>query len=231
MHKKPHLLLVVGDPLARAVYLEQLAAAGATCTVIETPEELGGMPDENEFCGMMLDLYDFVRLSSQHKATLKEYAIVLPTIKLYLESATNAVRINYSSFEDVCTRSVADFVQMCATFPGRAIRREQRYSIFLNAMLGEHLTIVTNLSRRGCFIFTTDESLRVGDTVSFSTVELGDQTPIRCVIRRKVEWGSEYLSAGVGVEFLSMTEPQRTRLDAIITEYVKNRIKLLEGTL
>ena len=221
MNKNPHLLLVVSDSKARNCYVERLEKLSAEHSIIQAPEELADQSIANEFNGIMLDVHSFVRLSSTQKETIKEYTQILPTLKLFINQTNNDVIINHSSFDDENAKSFEGFIKACAALPARTIRREQRYGFYMNAIMGDCHTTITDISRRGSFIFGIEISHKVGDEITISPKELTDQTPIKCLVRRKLEWGSRFLPAGIGVEFLSMTEAQTAELESLISDYAK----------
>ncbi len=226
-----NFLVVTGDCAATNRYIEELKAIDACYVIIETPEELNSLTKHTEYCGMMVDSNSFDRLSAIQKATIKEYAIVLPTAKLSFDPENDDLTILNLNFEGACTESIKDFADLCATFPARSIRREPRYNVLLNAVLDNNMTLITDISKSGCFIFTADKSLKEGDKVEFSTTDLGDRTPITGLIRRKVEPGNDGVIPGIGVDFLFMTETQKINMAALLTKYLKRMIKLLEGKL
>src|ERR1039457_3624239 len=169
---------------------------------------------------MMVDSDCFERLSPLNKATIKENALVLPTVKYDCDPETGDLKINKLSYEGTCMESIDDFVKSCTTSPARSLRCDPRYNIELNAMLGDYLTLITDISKSGCYIFTIDETLQLGDEIAFSTTGLGDQTPIVCLIRRKIDWENDGVVPGIGVDFLTMTAAQRKNLDALLLRSV-----------
>jgi len=222
MFQAPHFLMLVGDlQAAKSCYIEKLNAVGATYNIIETPEELHELPRKNGFHGMMLDVHSVVRLSGTQRAAIKEYALVLPTLKLFLDPKTREMVVNQSNIDEICPRNFDSFVKICTTLPARSIRREKRYQTYLNVVQDNHRANITDISRRGCFIMTTETSHLIGEEMYISIVELQDQTLIRCIVRNKVEWGNKYVAAGIGVEFASMTDQQQSELDTIVTEYAE----------
>jgi Tfp pilus assembly protein PilZ len=72
------------------------------------------------------------------------------------------------------------------------------------------------------------DSFQLGGEILITVKEFNDQTPIPCIIHRRVEWGSMEQAAGIGVEFLSMTEIQRSELEALLAECMKKIEKDLE---
>jgi hypothetical protein len=226
---KPHFLLVVSSSVAKGHYFDKVESAGATCKFIEGIEDLYSAQQQDTFHGIMFDIHSMLKLSRQDRIALKECCKALPTLKHFLHPETNNMVINYSSFDECAIIGLEDFVERCARLPGQRLRREPRYNIFMNVVLNGCLTNVTNISRRGSYILTTEESLKTGDEVSVSLEEVSDRTPIRCVIKRKVEWGCKYQAAGIGVEFLSMTDSQQSELDSILQSLNKKMEHILDN--
>lgn len=48
-------------------------------------------------------------------------------------------------------------------------------------------------------MLTTIDCYEIGDKISIMIKEFSDQTPISCIIHRRVEWGEMEKAAGVGV--------------------------------
>ena len=115
-----------------------------------------------------------------------------------------------------------------AWFPSCGIRRERRYNTVLNATLDKHLVNIDNISKQGCFVLTTIDSFQIGEDISITIKEFSDQTPISCIIHRRVEWGSKDKAAGIGVEFLSMSEIQRNELGVLLAKCEKKMEKELQ---
>jgi hypothetical protein len=227
--EKPHFLLVVSNPVAKKHYIDKLETVGATCKIIEGPEDLYSVQQQEMFHGIMLDIHSVLKLSCQDRVALKACSKALPTLKHFLHPETNNLIINYSSFDESTINNLKDFVERCSSLPGRRLRREPRYNIFLNVVLDGCLTHITNISGRGSYILTTDKSLQAGDEISITLEELSDQTPIRCIIKRKVEWGSKFQAAGIGVEFISMTDTQRSELDSILQGFNEKMEHILDN--
>jgi Tfp pilus assembly protein PilZ len=225
---KPNFLLVVDNPAARDHYLNKLKNVGATCKTIEGPEDIYSVQQQDLFHGLMIDVHTLLRFSSPKRAVIKDYSSALPTIKHFFHPETNNLIVNFSSLDDSTIDNIEDFVRTCARQPGRRLRREPRYNIFLNVVLNGHLTHIANISRRGSYILTTDGSLGTGDEVSITIDELRDKTPVKCMIRRKVEWGSKYQVAGIGVEFVSMTDSQRSELDTVLQGHIERMENILD---
>ncbi len=227
-HGKPHFLLVVNNTAARKHYVERLETIGASCKIIEGEGELYSVQQQDEFHGIMIDVHSVLKMPVQQRAVIKEYSNALPTLKHFFHPETNNLIVNYSSFDGSAINNLEEFVRACAKLPARVLRREPRYNLFLNVVLNGQRTHISNISRRGSYILTTDESLMPGDEISITIDELTDRTPLRCIIRRKVEWGTRFQAAGIGVEFVSMTQKQRSELDAILQGFVARMDKLLD---
>ncbi len=75
------------------------------------------------------------------------------------------------------------------------------------------------------------DSFQLGDEIPITVKEFADQTPIACIIHRRVEWGSKEQAAGIGVEFLSMTDLQRNELEALLEECATKMEKDLEMSI
>jgi Tfp pilus assembly protein PilZ len=230
MHAAPHLLLVANIQAESHHYTEKLKALGATCHVVKNLEDLGRTPPHSVFHGMLVDLNSFFRIPRKERTFFKEHALVLPTLKLILDQKNKTMEINQTSLDENHVPGINEFISKCAAAQPRAIRRSQRYKIFLNVKFDTHIANTADISRSGCFIFTTETSYKAGDNMFVYFMELSDQTPIPCKVMRSVNWGNKYLPAGIGVDFISMTELQRSELEAIFSVNVEKDEKMRHWT-
>jgi Tfp pilus assembly protein PilZ len=218
MNKTPHFLAIINNDKAKKNCLEQLKTNNATYDFIEKLEDLSKIPVSTKFHGIIIDIHRLFQLSSLDRAFLKLYASELPTLKFVWNVKNDSLVVTHTSLVDLEKKDLSAFVKNCSQLPACAIRRERRYSVILNAMIDELLVNINNISKHGCFVMTTINSFNIGDEILLTVKEFNDEPPIPCLIHRIVEWGNKDLAAGIGVEFLSMTEIQRTELDTILSE-------------
>jgi len=225
MIKSAHFLSVIkNDDIAKRCR-DFLGSLDATCDNIKNLEDLGTIPTYTRFNGIMLDLHSLFKLSTLDRAFLKLYATELPTLKFVWDNKNDSMMITQTSLDDGKLKDFNGFVKKCKLLPACAVRRERRYSIHLNATLDKHLVNINNISKHGCFVLVTLDSFQLGDEVFITVREFSDQAPIPCIIHRRIEWGSKEQAAGIGVEFLSMTEMQRSELDVLLEECAKKMEK------
>jgi Tfp pilus assembly protein PilZ len=217
MREDPHLL-VVANPQVEAHYVQLLSTLGAACHVISTLDDLGRTPPHSEFHGMVVDIHSFFKLQRSDRAFIKEHSSIIPTLKFFMNPKGFLV-VNKTTLQDNQVHGIEEFVGKCATLKARVIRKTKRYKICLNVKLEDYLTNTLDVSKSGCFIFIADESYKVGQDIFVYFNELSDKTAIQCKIMRRVDWGNKYLAAGIGVDFVSMTESQRIQLGSILSEY------------
>lgn len=227
MNTTPHLL-VVADTREKTTISEMLADFDATCHVVHTMEDLAKTPPRSEFHGMMIDLHSFFSIPRKEREYFKEHALALPTLKVYFDPRKKTFAVNKLTRKENHTLNLQNFLSECADMRPRKIRRSQRHKIFLNVTLDNQTSNTSDISRNGCFIFTTGETYNPGDEISIRLLELSDQTPIPCTIMRKVHWGAKFTPAGIGVDFISITEAQRDELEAIFLEHYAEKEALAE---
>jgi len=218
MNESPHFLTVIENDFVRKHCEEFLRTLDATCDNIKKLDDLSTIPVYTKFNGMILDVYTLFKLSGLDRAFLKLYASGLPTLKFVWNVKNDSMMITQTSFDDGVTRDFTSFVNKCNLLPACAVRRERRYNVILNAMLNEHPVNINNISKQGCFVLTTSSSFQLGDEIPLNIREFTDQTPIPCIIHRHIEWGRKEQAAGIGVEFLTMTDSHRSELDALLAE-------------
>lgn len=231
MNKSHHFLSVIENDAVIKRCGDALRTLNATCDNIKKMEDLSTIPIYTRFNGILLDLHSLFKLSRLDRAFLKINASDLPTLKFVWNFKNESIMITQTSLDDGETKDFIGFVKKCKLLPARAVRRERRYSIHLNAMLDKHLVNINNISKQGCFVLTTMDSFQLGGENLITVKEFSDQTPIPCIIHRRVEWGSKEQAAGIGIEFLSMTEIQRSELDALLTECAKKMETDLEMSI
>jgi len=231
MNKSSHFLSVIKNADIAKRCVEALASLEATCDNIKKLEDLSTIPTYTRFNGILLDLHSLFKLSTLDRAFLKLHASELPTLKFVWDYKHDSMMITQTSLDDGEVKDFNRFIEKCKLQPACSVRRERRYGIHLNATLGEHLVNINNISKHGCFVLTTLGSFQLGDEVYLTVKEFSDNTPIQCIIHRRVEWGSKEQASGIGVEFLSMTEIQRNELEAWLEECAKKMEKDLEMSI
>ncbi len=228
MIKTPHFLTIIKNDDVRKHCEEFLRTLDATCDNIKKLDDLSPIPVYTKFNGMILDLHTLFKLSALERAFLKSYASGLPTLKFVWNIKNDSMVITQTSLDNGVTKDFTGFVNGSKLFPACAVRRERRYDVILNATLNRNLVNINNISKQGCFLLTTLDSFHLGDEILLSIKEFTDQTPIPCIIHRQIEWGCKGQAAGIGVEFLSMTDLQRGELEALLAECAQKMEKDLE---
>lgn len=221
MSQQTNFLLVVGDCPEREEYLN-LFQNKATCDIIESIDDLATIPKDHDFSGIVLDVRTYLRLNRADKLAFAQYLNMIPTIKLSYTNHETPGKFNVVSTIGCKCSDVSEFIDECSRREGRKIRRDSRIDIYCNVIINSdnQKSNTANVSTGGCFIFTTRE-YNVGDELTITTLELGDQTPIPCTIRRFIDWGNRYLAAGIGVEFLSLTEDQKKELGTLMESHLQ----------
>ncbi len=231
MNKSPHFLSVIKNDDARKHCGEVLRALGATCDNIKKLDDLSAIPVNTKFNGIMLDVNTLFKLSGLDRAFLKLYASGLPKLKFVWNFKNDSMMITQTSLDGGMAKDFTSFVNKCKLLPASAIRRERRYDVILNATLNGHQVNINNISKQGCFVLTTMDSFQLGDEIPVKFKEFTDQTPIPCLIHRRVEWGRKEQAAGIGVEFLSITDVQRSELEALLAECAQKMERDLEMSI
>ena len=176
MNTTPHLL-VVANTREKASIAEMLTAFDATCHVVHTLEDLGNTPPRSEFHGMMIDLHSFFKIPRKEREYFKEHSLALPTLKVYFNPHEKTLVINKSTQNNNRAQNLHDFITECAETKPRKIRRAQRHKIFLNVTLAEQMSNTADISRNGCFIFTTEEACKPGDEIHVRVLEFTRPDP------------------------------------------------------
>jgi Tfp pilus assembly protein PilZ len=217
MNKSPHFLSVIKNDEVSKHCRDVLATHNATCDNIKKFDDLNKLPSHTRFNGIMLDLHSLFKLSTLDRAFFKLHVRNFPTLKFVWNPRNGSIMVTQTSLDDVNVKDINEFVKHCKRITPCGVRRERRYSTVLNATLNDHLVNIDNISKHGCFVLTTIESFQIGEEVSITIKEFCDQAPISCIIHRRVDWGEKDNAAGIGVEFLSMTETQRNELGELLS--------------
>lgn len=215
-----HILLLANkDCPASGVYQALLAANGNTCDIINDPGQIAEAQPHQQYNGILYDTASYFHLKPEGKTQIKEYARIFPTGRISCSLSTGRIIVTIlSNFEEQDSTTLATFLTECKQFPGRCLRRFPRMSVFCNVVIGGQRTNTTNLSKRGCFAFTVNgKSFEVGQKVPIIINELENKTPITSIVRRKVEWGSHHLAAGIGLEFQDINEQQIHEISQILS--------------
>jgi len=228
MHESTHFLTVIKDNNVLKYCGEVLGTLKATSNNIIKLEDLENIPAYTKFNGVLIDLHSLFKLSTLDRAFLKLYASSLPILKFVWNVKNNSMMITQITLDGSDINDLPAFVEKCKFLPASAIRRERRYSTLLNASLGTELVNINNISKHGCFVLTTMNSFQLGDEISMTIKEFSDETPISCIIHRRVAWGSSMHAAGIGVEFLSLTDAQQSQLEILLTECAQSMERDLE---
>jgi Tfp pilus assembly protein PilZ len=215
----PHFLVVASHLETKKHYCKKLDSLSVKYSIVESPKELHVSPQDNSFHGLVIDIHNFVKLPIECKNIIKDFTQVLPTLKVFISN--EEFMVNYSSFETENIRILDDFITKCSKQPARTLRRDQRYNIFLNALISEKTCNITDLSKRGCFILSTDLSYNLGEYIELFINELSDKTPLTVLVRRCIKWGTNFMASGIGTEFISMSESQREELDLLLTKHIE----------
>lgn len=216
MNSSAHFLAIISDEKVIEKYMGQLKAISATSDVIKKLEDLSKIPAHIKYNGIIIDIHTLLRLPRLDRAFIKSYTSGIPTLKFVYDVKNDAIAITYLSIDGINEKDFNGFIKKCSHISANAIRHERRYNIILNAIKDDEKYNISNISSKGCFVMSTTTWHRIGEEVLLTIKEIKDETPIPCIIHRVVEWGSKELAAGIGVEFLSMTEIQRAELEIIL---------------
>lgn len=211
-----HMLLVVRKGRARDRFVEELSRLGAGCDVAETPEALVQAARLRRYNGVLFDVPTLVREKQLDKRLLQHLAEIYPSARLKYDPASDLVYALGTDAGPPSRDGLSVFVAACRDFLPRSLRRGERVEANLPAVLwrchpsgGSHgangeMTCTLNISRQGCFLFTTT-SWAVGDAawVVFPDV-LEIPVPTR-VVWHEV-WARRRAVPGVGLAFLEMPD-------------------------
>lgn len=203
------MLLVVRDQRTRDRFVAELAALGAACDVAGTSQELLAATRHTRYNGVLFDLPTVVRARDLDRRLLQSLTEIYPSARLRFDPATNAVYTLGADAGPGSSDGLSVFVAACRDFLPRGLRRGERVSAHLPAILwrtapngdgsGGEKSSTVNISCLGCFVFTT-AAWTVGDPawVTFPDV-MPDAVPARAAWYEP--WGARRCMPGLGLAF------------------------------
>lgn len=175
--------------------------------------------------GILID-NDYIKsMSNLEKPMLEKYINFVTTAYFTVDSANRSVVIE---LKDGSVISPEEFVEACISAGPRKFRSEPRLPIHLNAIvsrkksrpekLDTFKTFTLNLSLSGCFVYANEE-YEIDSQVLIEFAELVDKTPIIATVQYQLKWGTPLKVAGLGLEFVSITERQISELKYYVSQF------------
>lgn len=196
------------------------------------------------FSILLVDLATIFKSSAEERQYLYDIQNSVPVVRLRFDSETKSIQGSFKAINDADQTLFAAIERSIQLEKNDYfVRVNQRRKFILNVRIlpneKNQLPVLVNtedLSVGGAFLIGNFDWAE-GQQIFLEFNELDDKTPIPTEIRWINKWGKSTLRfAGLGVEFKSMTESQRTQLnhmiggslsDANLTEVIEelNRLK------
>ena len=214
------ILLVCREGTSLQNYLDACKGQDAQIDLASSFEDFYKAIVKIPYNGILIDMPTKITTLSNDKERVDNILQRYPVARLTFNDKSRDLCVFYSNqaagsgtFDDF-------FAQRCRSFTARTFRSTRRRDVVFNVILSKSKnisdenskrTISINISREGCFIFSTD-NWEVNNDAWFMIKELTDQTPIRGQVRRKVDWGNEMRIPGIGVQFMEINNCQLNEL-------------------
>ncbi len=207
------ILLIVQDGKNKQKYLDVLTQYGVEVFVTSSFHELSEDICQRTYHGIFLDIQTKMNAIRENRDYVYGLLEKFPVAQLKIDEKTGDVVSYYYNQQPGDTP--LDFIKnRCLNFVPQKIRSDERKELHLNVRLFKNpddrrpeLTVTRNISRGGCFIFSTRRWIEGAD-VWIDVHELSDHTLIRAQIRNVAKWGEAKRIPGIGVEFKQISESQ-----------------------
>ena len=147
--------------------------------------------------GILMELTTAIKASPHEKITTQEPIQLYPSTKFRVVDDKIFILGNQSALDR--------FIVECRQFQPRRIRTSPRVTKYLAVYLSENdsfddpeKVITTNISERGCFVYSTRE-WKLGTCVYLRFA--GSDMVSRCKVRWSQPWGNSKIIPGIGLEF------------------------------
>lgn len=217
------ILIICREGDAQQKYLDECKELGAQIDTVSMLEEFYQAVTYTPYNGLMIDMPTKLKVFGEEKEKVNNILQQYPVIQLTFQEKSGQIRAFYSGLVKG-NGTIKDFItRECLSFGARTIRSNHRRNITFNVILSKsknvsnadhERSVTTNVSRGGCFIYSTD-NWEVNSDAWFIIKELTDQTHIWGHVCRKVDWGKHMCVPGIGLQFKDIKESQ---LDEICTK-------------
>ncbi|MFZ3045963.1 MAG: PilZ domain-containing protein [Desulfatirhabdiaceae bacterium] len=207
------VLLIAQNDHAREEDLSALEECPVQVFVSDSFQDLSDEICAHSYHGIFLDIQTKMRAIKINKNYVYGLVENFPICQLKINDQTGEINCFHHSHKSGGT--MLDFIKdECRNFIPRMIRSDARKEMHLNVKLYKskddiqpELSVTINISRGGCFIFSTRER-ELGDDVWIQIMELQDNVLINGQIRHVARWGESMRIPGIGVEFRHISEAQ-----------------------
>lgn len=214
------VLLIAQNDNARKTYLSALENCDVQVFVSESFQDLSAEICRHAYHGIFLDLQTKMKAIKTNKNYVYGLVDNFPVCQLKINEQNGEIDCFHHTQK--LGGTMLDFIKNeCRNFVPRMIRADNRKDIHLNVILYKHKNEIhsersatINISKGGCFIFSTRE-WEEGSDVWIQLKELEDDTLISGRIRHIVRWGESARIPGIGVEFRDISVSQSEEISRL----------------
>jgi len=221
----PRPLLMVKDDQVKSAYMDALAHLSIDLEAVSSLKRMHSRLKSGPYNGLILDVPTMMKSKAEDRELVHDFIERFPTARVrYNPNNGRIVTMFYGQVNDADQSLEAFLINECASFAARSIRAAHRRGTNLNVLLyrtaklssnGAERTATLDLSEQGCFIFSGRDWQR-RKRVWLRLPDLGDDSPIRTRIRRRVDWGGRGRLPGIGVVFESINQGQLDELKRLL---------------
>jgi hypothetical protein len=216
------LILARGDECV-AAYEQAFRRAGVVFHAARSTEEAFAIMRSTPLAGVVQDMPTVLRLQATDKQRLLDRMELFPVLRLRWQASER--RLMAVGGRDVpAGEAIGRFLQECAAFTPRVIRRMERRECHLNVLLspGSELerghimkTVTMNATPLGCFVFCTSW-LEPGQRASLFVPRALERRSVLCRVAHVIPWGGRNHVPGAGLEFLDLEGARREEFAGLI---------------
>jgi Tfp pilus assembly protein PilZ len=210
---RPNLICILsGNKEAEKVIADVIGSFGADFIFADTVRDLRDIMYEKACSGLLFPITSMVGLDQSSKSMIQALEQIYPAARIRWDKEKGSIAIIASQNRQVET--ISDFISTCASFVPRRLRRNERLSKTLNALISltpdlaaSSRAFTLNISPRGCFLHSPCD-WNVGDFLYIQIQELTSKSIIKGKVIRKIPWGVPFQVEGIGIQFIDIGKEQ-----------------------
>ncbi len=210
------LLLLAPQGKIRDIYSSEISKLNIKFDVVDTFVQLYDLMAKVPYSGILIDLNTKLRTPKSEITIVRNLFKRFPIADLRCDTNTEKIGLFYEG-QPSEGGSLVDFAnRYCKAFDARKIATEKRLNLNFNVLLSStnnfetanvEQTITMNVSKGGCFIFSTNV-WQPDDNAWFIIKNLEEQTPMCGKVCWSTEWGKKIAIPGIGLQFKVFTQQQ-----------------------
>ena len=210
------LLLIALEGERRELYSTELSKLNIKFDTVDSFGKLYDLMADVPYSGVLIDLNTKLRTPKDELALVRNIFRQFPVAELRCNNNAKKIGLFYEG-QSSDGGNLNDFAnRYCKTFEPRTLATEKRLNLNFNVLLSStnnfdktnaEKTITINVSKSGCFIFSTNV-WQPGDNAWFIIQDIEDKTPMCGKVCWSHEWGKNIAIPGIGLQFKVFNQKQ-----------------------